>query len=261
MNLRHYTRCVVSIAKNTFKEAIRDRILHGIVFLAVMLVLLSMAFGQLSLENDARVIRDLGVSLMSLIVVVVAIFSGVSLLYSEVHRKTIYTIVTKPVPRWAFIVGKYLGLVLTLATVELVLGVVLLGIMGVRGDPVHTVMFQSLILILAEGVIVASIATLFSSFTTPFLAGLFTAGLFLLGRLRDQIYQYADAIEASVLPEIVRVVGVAVPDLTLHRGDLQVAYLVSLNWAYVGYTAMYSVLYAAILVILASLIFGRRDFG
>ena len=260
MNLQHHAVCIGSIAKNTFKEAIRDRILHGIVLLAVALVLLSIAFGQLSVENDARVIRDLGTTFTSLIVVTVAIFSGVSLLHKEIHRQTIYTIVTKPVSRWAFIVGKYLGLVLTLGAVEAVIGLVLCAIILLRGDPLHVVLFQSLLLSLMEGALIAAVATLFSSFSTPFLSGLFTVGVFLVGRLREQIYEYAAAIKIGVVPDIVRAVGVVVPDLSLHRADIQVAYLVSLNWSYVAYTVGYTIAYAAVLITLASVIFSRRDF-
>jgi ABC-type transport system involved in multi-copper enzyme maturation permease subunit len=260
MNLQHHVTCIRSIAVTTFREAIRDRILHGIVVLAVALVLLSIAFGQLSVENDARVIRDLGTTFTSLIIVTVAVFSGVSLLHKEIHRQTIYTIVTKPVARWAFIIGKYLGLVLTLAAVELVIGLVLFAIIALRGDPLHVVLFQSLFLAFVEGALVAAVATLFSSFSTPFLSGLFTIGVFLVGRLREQIYEYASAIKVGVLPDLIRAVGVVVPDLSLHRADVQVAYLVSLNWSYVAYTVGYTAAYIAVLITLASVIFSRRDF-
>lgn len=260
MNLRHHAICIGTIAVNTFKEAIRDRILHGIILLAVALVFLSIAFGQLSVENDARVIRDLGTTFTSLIVVIVAISSGISLLHKEIHRQTIYTIVTKPVARWSFIVGKYLGLVLTLVAVETLIGIVLVVIILLRGDPLHIVLLQALVLSLVEGALVAAVATLFSSFSTPFLSGLFTFGVFVVGRLREQIYEYADAIKFGALPEVIRVVGVIVPDLSLHRADMQVAYLISLNWSYVAYTVAYTGAYAAVLIVLAGMIFSRRDF-
>jgi ABC-type transport system involved in multi-copper enzyme maturation permease subunit len=249
-----------SIAKNTFREAIRNRVLHGIVLMAFGLVMTSLLFGQLSVENDARVIRDMGITFTSLVVVMVAIFSGVSLLHLEIQRKTIYTIVTKPVSRWSFILGKVLGLVLTLVVVELLVAGVLLSIILIRGDELAAIHFQALVMILAEGVLVASLATLFSSFSTPFLSGLFTLGIFVLGRLREQIYEYANAIKIDLLPELLRAIGVVIPNLSLHRADLEVAYLIPLNWSYVGYTCAYSIFYAAILVVLSSIIFSRRDF-
>lgn len=249
-----------AIALNTFREAIRNRVLHGIIALAFGLVLSSILLGQLSVENDARVIRDLGTSFTSLVLVMVAVFSGVSLLHLEIQRKTIYTIVTKPVSRWTFIFGKYLGLLLTLLVVEAMVGAVLLTIILIRGDELGVVVIQSLVLSFFEGALVAAIATLFSSFSTPFLSALFTTSLFILGRLRGQIYEYAGAIKVEVLPDLVRAIGVVIPDLTLHRADLQVAYLIKLNWAYIAYVGAYSLSYALIVIILSGVIFSRRDF-
>ncbi len=249
-----------AIALNTFREAIRNRILLGIIVLAFVLVLASILFGQLSVENDARVIRDLGTSFISLVMVVVAIFSGVSLLHLEIQRKTIYTIVTKPVSRWSFIVGKYLGLLLTLLTVEALVSAVLLGVILIRGDDFGVVLFQALALNFCEGAIIAAVATLFSSFSTPFLSGLFTFGVFVLGRLREELYEYARAIKVDLLPDVVRAFGVIVPDLSMMRADLQVAYLTPLNWSYVAYSSVYAMAYAAVVIALAGAIFARRDF-
>ncbi len=251
---------LVSIAFNTFREAIRNKVLHGIIVMAFGLVVGSLLLGELSVENDARVIRDMGFTFLNLVLVIVAIFSGINLLYLEIQRKTIYTIVTKPVTRWTFILGKYLGLLLTLLVVEALVAVVLLGLIVLRGDPFSPVFLQVLVLVFWEGALVAAIATFFSSFSSPFLSAMFTVGIFLLGRLREQIYQYADLIQVSVLPDIMRVLGAGVPDLTLHRADLQVAYLVPLYWDYVLYTASYTLAYIGVVVTLACLIFSRRDF-
>jgi hypothetical protein len=249
-----------SIAVNTFREAIRNRILHGIILLALVLVVGSFFVGRLSVENDARVIRDMGTTFINLIVVLVAIFSGVNLLYIEIQRKTIYTIVTKPVARWSFIVGKYLGLLLTLAAVEGLVSAVLVGLILLRGDPLGAIHGQALVLIFGEGALVAALATLFSSFSTPFLSTLFTFGIFLLGRLRESMYVYAEKFHEDALGTLLKVFGVVIPDLTLHRADLQLAQLIPLHWDYVGYTMGYTITYAAAVVILSCLIFSRRDF-
>lgn len=250
----------VAIALSTFRASIRNRTLHGILLGAVALVFSSLALGQLSVENDARVIRDIGTTFVSLTMVAVAIFSGVSLLTAELSHKTIYTIVTKPVSRWMFIVGKFLGLVLTLGAVELLLGTVLLAIVLFRGDPFGVVLIQSLLLSLLEGVVVAAVAMFLSSFSTPVTSGVLTFGLFVLGRLRDALYRYAALSPSAVLKGVMSTVGVVIPDLTLGRADLEVAELIPLNWSYVAYVAGYDVLYAAIAIVLASVIFSRRDF-
>ena len=244
-----------AIAMSTFRAAIRNRTLHGILLGAVALVLSSIALGQLSVENDARVIRDVGTTFVSLTMVTVAIFSGVSLLTAELSHKTIYTIVTKPVSRWMFIVGKFLGLVMTLAVVELLLGLVVL-----RGDPFGVVLVQSLLLSLFEGVVVAAVAVFLSSFSTPVTSGVLTFGIFVLGRLRESLYRYAELSPSAALKGLMSVVGVVIPDLTLGRADLEVAELLPLNWSYVGYVAGYDLLYSTIVILLACVIFSRRDF-
>jgi hypothetical protein len=249
-----------AIAWNTFRAAIRSRVLHGIVVLAAALVLSSLAVGQLSVDNDARVIRDMGTSFISLTVVAVAIFSGVSLLQAEVQRKTIYTIVTKPVSRGLFIFGKFLGLALTLLVIEAVLGGVLLLLVAVRGDPFGVVLIQSLLLSLGEGLVVAAIATFFSSFSTPVTSGVVTFGLFVLGRLWEALHRYAETAGGEALRLVMPVAEILLPDLTLGRADLEVAYLIPLHWSYVGYAAGYDLCYAGVALLLASLIFARRDF-
>ncbi len=249
-----------SIAINTFREAIRNRILHGIIFLALVLVAGSFFVGRLSVENDARVIRDMGTTFVSLIVVLVSIFSGVNLLYVEIQRKTIYTIVTKPVPRWSFILGKYLGLVLTLAAVEGLIAGVLLLLILIRGDTFGAIHIQSLLLIFLEGSLIAALATLFSSFSTPFLSALFTFGIFILGRQRENLYLYAEKFHTDGLGTLIEAVGIIIPDLTLHRADLQLAHLIPLHWDYMAYTTGYTVFYIAILLFLSCIIFSRRDF-
>lgn len=249
-----------AIAWNTFRAAIRNRVLHGIVALAGALVLSSLAIGQLSVDNDARVIRDLGVAFISLTLVAVAIFSGVSLLQAEVQRKTIYTIVTKPVSRSLFILGKFLGLALTLLAVEGVLGGVLLALIGFRGDPFGVVVVQALALAYGEGLVVAALATLFSSFSTPVTSGVVTLGLFVLGRLWGSLHQYAEVSGGEALKVVMPVAGVLLPDLTLGRADLEIAYLIPLKGAYVAYALGYDLCYAGAALLLASLLFSRRDF-
>ena len=255
-----YWRQPLTIATNTFRTAIRDRVLHGIVLGAFVLVLSSLAIGKLSLENDARVIRDVGSSFINLTIVVVAIFSGLSLLTTELKHKTIYTIVTKPVSRSMFIVGKFLGLVLTLLVVELILGGVLGVIIGVRGDPYGVVLIQALILFFFEGVLVSAIATLLSSFSTPVTSGVITFGVFVLGRLRGDLYRYAELSPSEPFKWLVSVVGVIIPDLGLLRADAELADLIPLSWAFVAYGAGYCLFYSAIALVLACVLFSRRDF-
>ena len=249
-----------SIAANTFREAIRNRVLHAVLLMSFALVISSLAIGALSVENNARVIRDMGVTFINFTVIFVAIFSGVSLLQVELQRKTIYTIVTKPVARWLFIVGKFLGLAATLFVVQLLVSLVFALVIIARGDPFSVVIVQSLVLMFFEGALIAAVATVFSSFSTPVLSGVLTFGVFILGRLRGALYKYAELMKEEALATLIKGMGVVIPDLTLYRADIEVAYTIPLNWSFVAYTCTYSLAYTGVCLILAILIFSRRDF-
>lgn len=106
---------VYAIALNTFREAVRDRILHAVVGLATAVLVFGLALGQLSLNQEIRVVMDVGLAVVSLFSVVVALFLGSSLLYKEMERKTLYVILPRPIRRWEFLLGKYIGILLTCA--------------------------------------------------------------------------------------------------------------------------------------------------
>ncbi len=105
---------VFAIAINTFREAVRNRILYVLLFFSVLILLGAWVASTLSIEQPERTVRDLGVGAINIISGLIAVFVGIGLVYNDLDKKTIYTIVSKPISRWQFIVGKYLGLLLTI---------------------------------------------------------------------------------------------------------------------------------------------------
>ena len=123
-----------AIARNTFREAVRNKILYSLLFFAVLIILSALAVGQLSLHEEIRMTRDVGLYGIDVFSVIIAIFVGVNLLYKELDLKTVYTILPKPIYRWEFVLGKWLGMLLTLAVQIGVMGLVLaLDTGGCRG--------------------------------------------------------------------------------------------------------------------------------
>src|SRR5882757_9388584 len=102
------------IAYNTFREAVRDRVLYNLIFFALLLVASAPLFGQISIGMERLILVNVGLSSISLFGVIIAIFIGIGLVSKEIEKKTLYTILSRPVRRWEFIVGKYLGLMVTL---------------------------------------------------------------------------------------------------------------------------------------------------
>src|SRR5512138_1237065 len=132
-------RRVLTIAGNTFRENIRDRILYNLILFALIMILSSLSLGKLTLGNEDKVILDLGLSSISIFGMLIAIFIGIGLVYKELEKRTVYALLAKPVHRYEWILGKYLGLLFTLLvnvaimTVGLALAMLYTGHIGAGG--------------------------------------------------------------------------------------------------------------------------------
>ena len=169
---------IVAIGLNTFREAIRDKVLYSLLFFAVLVIVAALAFGALSVHEEIRLTIDLGLGGMSIFLAIIAIFVGVSLVYKELEKKTIYTLIPKPVHRYQFVLGKYLGLTLTLLTQLAVMSGVLAIVLLVQGAELTSSLAMMVILIFLEVMVITGVAILFSSYSTPFLSGAFSLGVF-----------------------------------------------------------------------------------
>ncbi len=251
---------------NTFREAIRNKILYALVFFGVAMIGAALALGQLTLGQEGRLLRDVGLAGISLFGVLIAVFVGVNLLYKELDLRTIYVIVPKPLRRSEFVVGKFLGMGLTVTVLVTVMALVLAGVELVLGTGPNLALFKSVLLAWGEILVVTAIALLFSSFSTPYLSGMFTLGIFVIGRSLPELMQFAKKLD-PVPREVIRVSAALLPNLHLFfvSGQVQDGQLVSVHgayvpWAYVGWTLSYGLGYTAILVFLGALVFSRRDF-
>lgn len=303
---------IYAIALNTYREAVRDRVLFGVLALAAGVLALTLALGELSLDQQMRVVTDLGLASISMFSVVIAIFLGSSLLYKEIERKTLYVILPKPIGRFEFLLGKYFGIVATCAVFIAIMGalqllvtaiqagaptalviavpVVLLAALGVGflfandrtlvvpiwslvalaatawlASTVDAELFRllaSLVLNLGEVLILTAVALLFSSFSTPFLTGAFTFGVWLVGRAAHDMVAMKTRVLSPAMKELLRWLAEVIPNFNLFvpgRSTLVVKdYTEPL--AYVAMSMGYAVLYAGATLVIAALIFRRRDF-
>ena len=257
-----------AIALNTFREAARIRVLYGIVLVVVAANLLAIVLGEMSLHENARVARDVGLAGTSLFGGLTAIFLGVFLLYSEVQRRTVHSIVSKPLARWEFVVGKYLGMALILTVLVTLFALAMVLQLGMQDVAVSAAVLKAVVLAWVEVLVVAAIAIFFSSFSTPFLSGLFALALFFLGRVTPDIAAAAARADSAWLRGITRAALEVVPDLHLYSvsGRTLDGAAVSVHgdfvsWGYGTTAASYGLLWIAGLMVLAAVIFERRDFA
>ncbi|MEM9073749.1 MAG: hypothetical protein AAGE52_34985 [Myxococcota bacterium] len=299
---------IAVVALNTFREALRDRVLYAVIGLAFAVLFFTLALAELSLDQQERVVRNLGLASISLFSVVVAIFLGSSLLYKEIERKTLYVILPKPIHRWEFLLGKYAGIVGTGIIFVMVMGavqilvmslqrgapvilvgglllllvllaavgarfvrdrtslwfpLVILGFVGasliaMQGDVAVEPIVATLVLYVGELSILTAVALFFSSFSTPFTTGGLTFGVWLVGRSADAMQTMRSSLLTDEVKALLRGVARVVPNFNLFVPSSQTT--ASEPWGYVSSAMTYGVVYTAILLILAALIFRRRDF-
>jgi len=257
-----------AVALTTFREAARSRVLYGVLVLVLGANLLAIVLGEMSVDQSARVARDVGLAGISMFGAFTAIYLGVALLYQEIQRRTVHSIVSKPIERWEFVLGKYLGMGLTLTVLVALFALAMIGLLAIQGVGVSGAVAKAVVLAWFEVLTVAAIAVFFSSFSTPFLSGIFSLALFAIGRLTPAMDEALQGSEAS--PGTKALLAVAeriVPDLHLFSvsgrtidGQHVSVHGDFVSWAYVASSAGYGLLWIAGLLVLASLIFQRRDF-
>ncbi|TVQ79056.1 MAG: hypothetical protein EA369_05660 [Bradymonadales bacterium] len=180
------------IAKNSFLEARHNKVLHIAGGFAAILIIFSLFLGQVSLHQNVKVVKDIGMATISLFGVFVAIFLGVNSLYRELQYRTIYSIVSKPISRSEILMGKFAGMLMILSVVVFLMTCYLYLVTFFIEHRVDWALLPAIGLILVELWIVASIGIFFSSFSTPFLSGFFTAGLFLVGRVSSELGAFGE---------------------------------------------------------------------
>jgi Cu-processing system permease protein len=256
-----------AIALNTFREAARIRVLYGILVLVLGSNLLAVFVGELSQRDADRFARDIGLAGISLFGSLTAIFLGVLLLYTEVQRRTIHAIVCKPISRWEFVVGKFAGMAVVLSVLVGVFAVAMLGLLVWQHTDVSAGVAKAVVLSWLEVITVAAIAIFFSSFSTPFLSGIFALGMWVIGRLTPDL-EAATRAAAPWIRITTRIALEIVPDVHLFAvsGRTLDGTAVSVHgdfvpWSYVGLAAAHGVGWTVALLALAALLFHRRDFA
>jgi len=253
---------ITPVAVNTFREAVRDRVLYNLVLFALLMMGAAILIGQISIGIEQLVIVNLGLSAISLFGLVMAIFIGVGLVYKEIEKRTLYSLLAKPIHRWQFLVGKYAGLLLTLAvnTAFMTLGLAAAFFyVGGRMARADLSILVAIYFILLEFALVTALALFFSCFSSPMLSTLFTLGIYITGVFAGDIRSIGDFTRNPMLLAVTRVIYFLVPDFhnfnaisAAGHGD---AIPLSLLWQ----NTLYTVLYVGLLLIAAAAVFSRRN--
>ncbi|NLB63172.1 MAG: ABC transporter permease [Fibrobacter sp.] len=258
------------IAHNTFRESIRDKILYNIVFLAIALSIFSIILGEWSVFDKAYAIKSTTFSIMSLSGLLISIFVGISLVQKEIQKRTIYTLLSKPVHRAEFILGKYLGLIAVVATHLGILTVVFYGILWLSNADPQIALLQGVYLIFWELAIIVAVAMLFSSFSTPVLSSLFTLGVYFAGHLSHELLaqvRFLQKIDENLSSFSLQLmewgalwVNRILPALYKFNITNALVHQIALPPFYLFWHSLYAIAFVAVFLVIGSWWFSKRDF-
>jgi len=252
-----------TIAQNAFREAVRDRVLYNLVLFVLLLTVGAIFLGELSGGQEAKIIVDLGLSSILLFGVFIAIFVGIGLVHKEIERRTIYAILSKPIGRGEFLLGKYLGLCLTLLVNVFVMGAgVSLALLYVkRGwDPLVLSIWPAILLIYLELAILTAVALLFSTFSSPALSALLTFFVFVAGHFSGDLKTFAASLGGTAARWFFTTIYYLVPNLSNYSLITPAAHGYAPGAPALLLALLYAAIYSSVLLAAGALIFNRRNF-
>ena len=251
--------CIWAIAINTVRESIRNKILYALLFFAVLMIGSGVVVGALSYVERERILQDVGLAAIRLFSVAIAIFVGINLIYKEVDRRTVYTILSKPLSRATFLVGKYVGLTLTIWMQMSIMGAAFVGVSLAAGAPLAWQHGAFFLLTAAELALVVAIATFFSAFTTPMLASFFTTGVWVVGQLTRNLRDIGARSESPTVAAATAALHRLLPDLEGLNLASEAAHLLPITPSDVLFPLSYAFGYVMVVLLGAAFLFERRD--
>ncbi len=251
---------ILIIALNTFREAVRNKVLYTLLFFSVVFSAFSISLSTLVLGEYTHMLTNAGLAIIEIFGTLIAIFVGINLVYKELQLRTIYTIITRPIRRYQFILGKYLGLMATLFVQVLLMTAIFFAILLLfDGQERIPLLLPAIWLIFMKLAVVTAFAVLFSSISTPILSGMFTLGFYVIGSTSGYLPMLINPAESPSAATLIRCLNFLLPDFRFLDVKAQVVYKQAVELGYLFQSSAYALFYLAILLVLSILIFEQRD--
>lgn len=249
-----------AIALNTFKEAIRDRILFLLLFFAAVCIIFSRVLALLTVGDRAKIITDVGLASISIFGALMAILMGTGLVYKEIDKRTIYTLLSKPIHRYQFLLGKYFGLILTLFVMLVLMTLIFLVLIYLHSFRIEWPLFVAILFIFFELCLITAVAMLFSCFSTPILSTLFSLSFYLIGHVSWGLETLIKKIQSGTAKTLAQILYTFLPDLENFNFKTEIVHNLSIPPEVLLYSTLYGLFYTVFILALAMLVFRRRDF-
>jgi len=254
---------IATIALGAFKESVRERVLYNLVVFAFLMIAAAILLGSISVGVEEFILVNFGLGAISVFGLLMAIFIGIGLVSKEIERRTIYNILSKPVSRAEFILGKYAGLLLTLLvnTAIMTAGFYLALAFQRGGLTLNDLsLLVAVYFILLQFAIVVGVAILFSCLSTPVLSAVLTFSLFVIGNLSNDIRRFGQESQSLWLEKLTSFLYHVLPNFNDLNVITEVAHGVRLPGSLIVANTCYAFLYIAILVSAAVMTFEEREF-
>ncbi len=250
-----------SIALNTYRESIREKLLVIAIFFGGILMVSSYVLSPLAVGARNKILLDVGLAAIPLLGVLTAVMIGGTLLHKEIERRAIYMVLARPVSRLEYLLGKFWGILSAISSVVAVMtGVMvvtlLLGRVGLR-----PIIFASVYLSLLEVAVICSVVVLFSTFTTPILTSFFSLCIFVAGNLSGDLRAFAEKFGGAAVKRVMEVLFVALPNLKVFNLRHEAVHDLDYGGTDLGLATLYAVVYCGAVLYIAYLIFRRREFA
>ena len=252
--------CIWAIACNTARESVRSKLLYGLLFFAVLLIGSGAIIATLSYVEGERILQDIGLGAIRLFGVAIAICVGINLIHKEVDRRTVYTILSKPLSRGEFLLGKFVGLTLTIWGQMGIMAIAFAAVSLATGAPLGASHAAFFALVAFELALVTGVATFFSAFTTPVLAAFFTTGTWLVGHMTRDLRDLGASADSRSLEWVTWTLHRILPDLESFNLASEAAHQLPITTSDVVLPMAYGLGYCAIVLFAAVGVFERRDF-
>ena len=250
---------LLAVASNTFRESVRERVLYNLLFFAGAMTVSGLVLGQLSLRQEEKIVKDLGLAAMEFFGTLIAIFIGVGLVSKEIERRSLYPLLAKPLGRGEFFLGKFLGLGFTLLVNVAAMSLVLAAPLAATGKRVDPSLIKAILPIYLGLLLVVALALLFSTLTSAALAAICTTGLVIGGRYSDVLLNIKSVLPAAPV-WAVEALYFALPNFRNFDLKNKVVYGDPVPWAAVAEIFGYASVYTLAVLIVGVLVFQRRDF-
>jgi Cu-processing system permease protein len=252
---------IITVARNAFREAVRDKVLYNLVIFVLLITVAAIILGDLTDGQEARTTVNLGLSAMLIFGAFISIFVGVGLVSKEIEKRTVYSIFAKPISRGTFIVGKYLGLCLTILVNVLLMGIgVTLALLYVGGTNLIVPSWSAIFLIFLELTVLTAVAITFSSFSSPSLSALLTFFVFVIGHLSSSLLDFANNLGGTFTKKFFEFIYYVLPNFSHFSFITNAANNQIPSSTYFITAIIYAIIYICILLVISNLVFSRRNF-